>query len=136
MNTEDVLSILRHNRAALRARAARRAALFGSVARGENRPGSDIDIMIEIEPAADIGVFEYAGIKQYIASLFDGPVECREPGQSQAFHPSGRGRRCLCLLIKPTLPFAISSITSISRVASSPARTAMRSSTTLRPSMR
>ena len=31
--------------------------------------------MIEIEPEADIGVFEYAGIKQYIASLFDGPVD-------------------------------------------------------------
>ena len=75
MKSEDVLSILRRNEGALRARGVRRAALFGSVARGENQPDSDIDIMIEIEPEADIGVFEYAGIKQYIASLFDGPVD-------------------------------------------------------------
>ena len=75
MKTEEVLSILRRNEGALRARGVRRAALFGSVARGENRPDSDIDIMIEIEPEADIGVFEYAGIKQYIASLFDRPVD-------------------------------------------------------------
>ena len=75
MKTEDVLSILRRHEGDLRARGVRRAALFGSVARGENRPESDIDIMIEIEPEADIGVFEYAGIKQYIASLFDGPVD-------------------------------------------------------------
>jgi predicted nucleotidyltransferase len=75
MKTEDALSILRRNEGALRARGVRRAALFGSVARGENRPDSDIDIMIEIEPEADIGVFEYAGIKHYIASLFDGPVD-------------------------------------------------------------
>ncbi len=50
----------------------RRAALFGSVARGENRSDSDIDIMIEIEPEAPIGVFEYAELKEFIANLFDG----------------------------------------------------------------
>jgi predicted nucleotidyltransferase len=51
----------------------RRAALFGSVARGDNRPDSDIDIMIE--PEAHIGVFEYAELKEYSAKLFDGPVD-------------------------------------------------------------
>lgn len=53
--------------------AARR--LFGSVVRGENRPGSDIDIMVEIDPEARITVFDYVGLKQYIADLFDGPVD-------------------------------------------------------------
>jgi predicted nucleotidyltransferase len=75
MRTEDALLILRRHESDLRARGVRRAALFGSVARGENRPDSDIDIMVEIEPEADIGVFEYAEIKEYIASLFDGPVD-------------------------------------------------------------
>ncbi len=31
--------------------------------------------MIEIDPAARIGVYEYVGLKEYIASLFDGPVD-------------------------------------------------------------
>jgi predicted nucleotidyltransferase len=75
MKTEDALSILRRNERDLRARGVRRAALFGSVARGDNPPGSDIDIMIEVEPDADIGVFEYVAIKAYVASLFDGPVD-------------------------------------------------------------
>lgn len=44
-------------------------------ARGDNRPDSDTDIMIEIDPAAHIGVWEYAGLKEYIAALFDGPVD-------------------------------------------------------------
>ena len=52
-----------------------RAALFGSVARGDNRPDSDIDIMIEINPEAHITVFDYVGLKEYIAGLFDGPVD-------------------------------------------------------------
>src|SRR5436190_7082119 len=75
MKTEDALLILRRNERDLRARGVRRAALFGSVARGDNRPGSDIDIMIEVAPDADIGLFEYVEIKEYIASLFDGSVD-------------------------------------------------------------
>jgi uncharacterized protein len=43
--------------------------------RGDNRPDSDTDIMIEIDPEAHITVFDYAGLKEYIASLFDGPVD-------------------------------------------------------------
>jgi predicted nucleotidyltransferase len=53
------LETLRRSEHALRARGVRRAALFGSVARGENRPGSDIDIMVEIDPEAHITVFDY-----------------------------------------------------------------------------
>jgi len=51
------------------------AALFGSRARGEDRTDSDTDIMIEIDPAARIGVYEYVGLKESIAALFDGPVD-------------------------------------------------------------
>ena len=75
MNCHDALEILRRSEADLRARGVSRAALFGSVARGDSRPGSDIDIMIEIDPEAPIGVYDYVGLKEYIASLFDGPVD-------------------------------------------------------------
>ena len=53
----------------------RHAALFGSRARGDNRPDSDIDIMLEFDPSARVTIFGYAGIKSYIAGLFDGPVD-------------------------------------------------------------
>jgi predicted nucleotidyltransferase len=49
--------------------------VFGSVARGESRSDSDIDIMVEIDPGTHLTVFDYAGLKDYIASLFDGPVD-------------------------------------------------------------
>ena len=32
-------------------------------------------ILIEIDPDAPVGVYEYVGIKEFIASLFDGPVD-------------------------------------------------------------
>lgn len=75
MNREDIIGRLRDNEAALRARGVAHAALFGSRARGDDRPDSDTDIMIEIDPQAPIGVWGYLGLKQYVASLFDGPVD-------------------------------------------------------------
>jgi hypothetical protein len=59
----------------LRARGVRHAAVFGSVARGDNRPDSDLDSMIAIEPDAHLTVFGYAGLKEYIAGLFDAHVD-------------------------------------------------------------
>lgn len=75
MNSIEALDTLRRSESALRARGVRRAALFGSVARGDNRPNSDIDIMVEIDPEAQITVFDYVGLKEFIAGLFDGPVD-------------------------------------------------------------
>jgi hypothetical protein len=75
MNRQDAIAILLAHRDDLRARGVRRAALFGSVARGEARPDSDLDILIELDPDAQITIFDYAGIKHYIAELFTGPVD-------------------------------------------------------------
>ena len=75
MQTDDAISILRRHEGDLRARGVRRAALFGSLARGDDRSDSDIDIMIEIEPEARITVFDYVALKDYIAGLFDRPVD-------------------------------------------------------------
>src|ERR1700722_9485259 len=75
MNGQEIIAKLRENEAALRARGVAHAALFGSRARGDARPDSDTDIMIEIDPEAPVGIYEYVGIKEYIANLFDGPVD-------------------------------------------------------------
>ena len=75
MTPQEVIAVLAANREALVARGVRHAGLFGSVARGEARPGSDLDILIELDPNAKIGIFEYVGIKRYIAELFPDPVD-------------------------------------------------------------
>ena len=75
MNKQDILTRLRENETALRARGVSHAALFGSRARGDNRPDSDIDILIDLAPEVPIGVWQYSGLKTYIASLFEGPVD-------------------------------------------------------------
>lgn len=75
MNRQTIITRLRENEAALRAQGVAHAALFGSRARGDDHPDSDTDIMIEIDPNAPVGVWEYAGIKDYIAGLFEGSVD-------------------------------------------------------------
>jgi predicted nucleotidyltransferase len=70
MNRDQIIQRLKEREADLRARGVAHAALFGSHARGDDRPDSDIDIMVEIAPDARIGVFEYAGIVHLIKDMF------------------------------------------------------------------
>jgi predicted nucleotidyltransferase len=75
MNSFEAIETLRRSEPALRGRGVMHAALFGSLARGDNHPSSDIEIMIEIDPDARMTVFEYLDLKDYIATLFDEPVD-------------------------------------------------------------
>jgi predicted nucleotidyltransferase len=67
---DEAVAVLRAHRAALEARGVRHTALFGSIARGEARADSDIDVLIELDPARPLGVFAYVGIKNFIRGLF------------------------------------------------------------------
>lgn len=75
MTRQNAIEILQQNQDALRARGIRHAALFGSVARGEARSTSDVDVLIELDPALKLDVFAYASLKRFVAELFDGPVD-------------------------------------------------------------
>lgn len=75
MKSDEVIAILRQHETTLRARGVRHAALFGSVARGDARPDSDVDIMIEFAPDTNLDIFKYAGVMMYIEGLFPGPVD-------------------------------------------------------------
>ena len=75
MSRDEILARLREIEPALRARGIAHAALFGSAARGDNGPNSDIDIMVEFDPQVILSVYEYVALKNYIAGLFLAPVD-------------------------------------------------------------
>ena len=70
ISLEQALDVLRSNAKTLRARGVAHAAVFGSVARREARPDSDVDILIEIDEERAIGLFDYAELCEDIADLF------------------------------------------------------------------
>jgi predicted nucleotidyltransferase len=48
--------------------------LFGSVARGEARKNSDIDILVEFS-SSDIGIFEFVRLQNHLTQLLGRPVD-------------------------------------------------------------
>ena len=75
MKRDEIIRKLKEREIDLRAQGVTHAALFGSLARGDERPDSDIDIMIELDPAARVTMFDYVDIKEYIEALFSEPVD-------------------------------------------------------------
>lgn len=75
MKREQVIATLRRHEQELRRRGVLHVGLFGSVARDEATPTSDIDILVELAPEAAIDLFEYVGITQYLSDLFPNRVD-------------------------------------------------------------
>jgi predicted nucleotidyltransferase len=47
---EDIFRLIRENEAKIRSLGVRRIGLFGSFVRGEQRPESDVDLLVDFEP--------------------------------------------------------------------------------------
>lgn len=69
---EAALGILKEHEAELRRLGVQHASVFGSVARGQSRPDSDVDVLVDLDPGRPIDVFAYARLKLYIDDLFAG----------------------------------------------------------------
>ena len=69
---DGVLDTLRAHETELRRFGVSHAAVFGSVARGEARPDSDIDVLVELDPEHPMGIFECARLKLYINEVLHG----------------------------------------------------------------
>lgn len=53
----------------------RELSFFGSAARGEMRPDSDIDMLVEFLPDADIDLVDYAGLMLDLSRLLEKKVD-------------------------------------------------------------
>lgn len=66
LNRDGVIAALREREGDLRAEGATALHLFGSAARDEAGPDSDIDLLVDYDDASNFGLLELVGMKQLI----------------------------------------------------------------------
>ncbi len=70
---DRLLSLRAEIRAAAVASGARDVRVFGSVARGEERPDSDVDLLVDLEPGRTL--FDLAALEERLEGLLGRPVQ-------------------------------------------------------------
>jgi len=77
VNTDaaEIIASLRAHAAELRRAGIRHLSLFGSVARGEAGPDSDIDLLVELDPVAHVTLIGLAGIELRLGDLLGRKVD-------------------------------------------------------------
>ena len=66
---ERVLRILRNHEAEIRARGVTRLRMFGSMARGEAGPASDVDLLADIDRRIKFSLIELVGLQHFLDDL-------------------------------------------------------------------
>ena len=73
MTREAVIETLRAHMPELRRLGVAHLSLFGSLARGEDRPDSDVDILVEFE--TPISMFKFLDVKECLEGILGRPVD-------------------------------------------------------------
>ncbi len=72
---DDILHTIDRHRAELARRHVRSLALFGSSARDEAGPDSDVDLLVEFDPDAHTDLFDLMDVEEYLSSLLGRRVD-------------------------------------------------------------
>jgi uncharacterized protein len=73
MQLDDVLTIIAGHKDELRRHHVATRSVFGSVARGEARPDSDVDLMVEFDRTATFEL--YLDLKEFLEEVLGHPVD-------------------------------------------------------------
>jgi uncharacterized protein len=81
MKRDEVVAALKREEASIRRFGATALYLFGSAARDEIGPDSDIDVFIEYDRAGKFTLFELSGLQAYLTERFQREVDvCTRSG--------------------------------------------------------
>jgi predicted nucleotidyltransferase len=75
MRRDDAIRILKAAEPELRARGVRSLALFGSTARDEAGPASDVDVLVELDESRRMSLFDLSEIKFYASDVLGHPAD-------------------------------------------------------------
>ena len=66
LSREHTMARLRELEPELRKRGVTSLAIFGSRARGDNRPDSDLDVLVDVDPMIKFSLFDLLGVQHLI----------------------------------------------------------------------
>ncbi len=75
MDRESVIATLDEHGPEIRARGVTHLALFGSLARGEAGAGSDIDVVVDIEPGRKFSLIDQASLRVLLCDILGRDTE-------------------------------------------------------------
>jgi predicted nucleotidyltransferase len=78
VNRDEILARLRAHEQELRALGVQEIALFGSVARGDDTPQSDVDMLVSINPEAELSLLGMVRIERRLRELAGRDVDLVE----------------------------------------------------------
>ena len=82
MTREEILKILRDREEELRGLGVEHVSVFGSAARGDSQPMSDVDLIVRLKPGFSQGGFDYFGqfgaLRARLAQILKCPVDLVE----------------------------------------------------------
>ncbi len=79
MEVEEIRTILSKNRLRLAVYSIKALYVFGSVVRGEAGPESDLDMLVEFESTAHIGLFEFSRLQRTLSEILGRSVDLTTP---------------------------------------------------------
>lgn len=77
MERDRILALLKSRKRQLKKYGIHSLSVFGSVARGQARENSDVDILVDFEKP--VGLFEYARLKMYLEGVLGREVDLVTP---------------------------------------------------------
>ncbi len=75
MTSREALRRLNRNREKLRTHHVRHIAVFGSTARDQATAQSDVDLLVEFDPEARVGLFGYVRLLDFLGDVMDTRID-------------------------------------------------------------
>ena len=79
MTRREALRRLARNRAKLREQGVHHISIFGSTSRDQATPQSDVDLLVEFDPAAHVGLFDFVRLLDHLSDVMDTRIDLATP---------------------------------------------------------